>query len=213
MWWRDQNCPPCWLKSLFYLHHPTSCKPMSLYGFAPCVNICHQCLSLSPVRQDLRNSQARNAAGGLEAFHQPLPAEECPVTGTSWASSAAVRASPGRHQSHGGQRGQAQTVKHEHTRAHTPEKPWDRRRLVRRNDLFTQISFSLQNKCVFHIKLMSLYIIGDEDYWCLKTHTGLLYYFNTVHIGFALWQVDSNTLDILYISLPKYIVHNSTLLS
>ncbi|XP_039983203.1 nucleolar MIF4G domain-containing protein 1 isoform X2 [Xiphias gladius] len=52
-----------------------------------------------------RNSQARNAARGLEAFHQPLPTEECPVTGTSCASSDAVGARPGRHQSPGGQRG------------------------------------------------------------------------------------------------------------
>lgn len=65
--------------------------------------------------QDFRNSQAGNAEGGLEAFHQPLPPEERPVAGTGWASSSAVRARPTRHQSHGGQRGQTQTVKHRRT--------------------------------------------------------------------------------------------------
>lgn len=83
------------------------------------VNIWNQCPSLFPICQDLRNSQARNAARRLEAFHQPLSAEECSDTGTSWASSAAVRARTGRLQSHGGQGGQAQTVKH--TRTHTRE--------------------------------------------------------------------------------------------
>lgn len=71
-----------------------------------------QCPSLSPIDQDFRHSPARNAAGGFEAFHQPLPPEERTVPGASWASSGAVGARPGRHQSHGGQRGQAETVKH-----------------------------------------------------------------------------------------------------
>ena len=80
--------------------------------FAVCERLKSMSLIVSPFRQDFRNSQARNAAGGFEAFHQPLPAEECPVTETSWASSASVWARPDRHQGHGGQRGQAQTVKH-----------------------------------------------------------------------------------------------------
>lgn len=125
------------------------------------VNIWNQCPTLFAVLQDFRNSQARNAAGRLEAFHQPLPAEKCPVTGTSWTSSAAVRARPGRHQSHGGQRGQAQTVKR--TQTHTSEtqqteatKLWDRRRLVRQNCHLIQKNPNLRlsfkkNKYVFDI--------------------------------------------------------------
>lgn len=69
-------------------------------------------LFLFPFCQDFRNSQARNAEGGLEAFHWPLPPEEHPVPGSTGASSIAVRACPTRHQSHGGKRDKAKTVKH-----------------------------------------------------------------------------------------------------
>lgn len=77
-------------------------------------------LFLFPFCQDFRNSQARNAEGGLEAFHWPLPPEERPVPGSIRASSIAVRACPTRHQSHGGKRDKAKTVKHRN--AHSDEK-------------------------------------------------------------------------------------------
>lgn len=72
-------------------------------------------MTLFSFLQDIRNSQAWNAAGRFEAFHQPLLTQECPVAGTSWASSTAVGARRGGRQSHGGQGGQAETVKERRT--------------------------------------------------------------------------------------------------
>lgn len=68
-------------------------------------------LLVFPLLQDFWNSQAQDAAGGLEALHQSLPVEEHTVAGTIRAGGAAAGARSGRHHSPGGQRGQSQAVK------------------------------------------------------------------------------------------------------
>lgn len=64
------------------------------------------------VSQDLWNSQARNAEGRLEAFHQSLSAPERSNTRTIWASQGTYGQSWGRHQSHGGPGRQNQAIEH-----------------------------------------------------------------------------------------------------
>lgn len=193
------------------------------------MNVSNQCPSLFPICQDFRNSQARNAAGGLEAFHQPLPAEECPVTGTSWASSVAVRASSGRHQSHGGQRGQAQTVKHTQ-----PLKPgtWqtnatqllNRRWIVCGNFLLIQrtepTAFCKGKRMLSDIGLVfsivhnlcseDFFNLGDAEPW---RENGLkwqsVFLLQCLLVRFYCPAENSNRMTNAF-SLSKYIVHDGT---